>query len=109
MPLRCDAIAMTSHDVTGHGGVRAARALGLCLLVCFVLGQETPVSGNSLGSDVTKTYSSTQSQGDASSGPRTRHQGKVWRVFFTRLGDCACAQVVGPHPQRNLALYCRLE
>ena len=77
MPLRCDVIAMAPHDVTGHGGVRAARALGFCLLVCFVLGQETPVSGNSLGSDVTKTYSSTQSQGDASSGPRTRHQNKV--------------------------------
>ena len=34
------------------------------------------MSGNSLGTDVTKIYSSTQSQGDASSGPRTRSRAR---------------------------------
>ena len=43
----------------------------VCLFI-FVLGCETPVSGNSLGTDVTENTSSTQSQGDTSSGPLPR-------------------------------------
>ena len=49
MTLRCGVIDMAPHGATGHGGVQAARALGLCLFVClfiFVLGCESPTSGN---------------------------------------------------------------
>ena len=37
MILRYDAIDMAPHGAMGHGGggVRAAKASGLCLLVCF--------------------------------------------------------------------------
>ena len=79
MTLRCDVIGMAPHGATGHGGVRAARALGLCLLVCLlVCWAQGGFSFATVAGDcaLTKIYYSTQSQGDASGGPLTRARAK---------------------------------
>ena len=82
---------MTSHDVTGHGGVRAARVMGLlCLFVSWKRHRQLDVAYSNLNTDLHFT---------ASSGPLTAPLGKVWRVIVVALVSWLCLFAgCGPTP-----------